>query len=313
MSRMYVCLFRLGKTKTMTRHAQDFLSMSICCLGLLFASACQSASMQDVDIVGLKLGMSVDEVRTALKSQNLGKYKEWTQNLAYQDETMAATGSTMRPVSNGSYINVIAAWRPSPPLVDYIGEGESFLVVFTPVPGNERAAWIRHAVGYTIAKAIRLVDLENGVAKKYGEFRRASQTVIQANPTWLLGPQGLTYTDNSFNACNVPAFQTYRDLGTLEYDEFDNQHFANFILALRPDFFKSNAHCGSVILKEASYVQNYQAPVDARIVTRYTVTAFSPTVALEGGVAASKLSRAAEDAANKAHADQAKQQAAPKL
>ena len=57
-----------------------------------------------VDISGVRLGMSADEVRTVLRSKNLRDHNEWSENLSYRDET----GKT-QPVPNGSFVNVMAA------------------------------------------------------------------------------------------------------------------------------------------------------------------------------------------------------------
>jgi len=49
-------------------------------------------------------------------------------------------------------VNVIAAWTPSAsgaPGEDFESDGQSFEVMFTPVPGEERAMAIVHTQGFS--------------------------------------------------------------------------------------------------------------------------------------------------------------------
>src|ERR1700677_4413003 len=89
-----------------------------------------------VDISGVKLGMSPDEVKAVLKSKTLRERNEWSENLSYRD---SETGK-MQPVANGRFVNVIAASSSAASAAagNYETDGESFEVMFTPVPGHER-------------------------------------------------------------------------------------------------------------------------------------------------------------------------------
>ena len=123
--------------------------------------ALPDASPAKVDVAGVKLGMSPDEVRAILKSKKLLDYYESTEALGHFDPIRGA----QQPIANGRYVNVIATWAPpsSSSVGDARGEeGESYEVMFTPVPGKERAMAIVHSVGYSPANAVRETALENG-------------------------------------------------------------------------------------------------------------------------------------------------------
>ena len=99
-----------------------------------------SLAPEQIDIGGIKLGMSADEVRSVLRSKKLLNYNESAETLSFLD---AAKGA-MQPVPNGRFVNSIAAWTPPPASADgdsYQVDGESYQVMFTPVPGT--------AVSYT--------------------------------------------------------------------------------------------------------------------------------------------------------------------
>jgi len=134
-----------------------------------------------IDVAGVKLGMSPDEVRAVLKSKKLLDYDESAETLSYLDSGKGV----MQPVANGRFVNVIVAWTPPPAssAVDsFQVDGESYEVMFTPVPGKERAMAIVHSVGYSPANAIHETALESGLVNKYGGLE-----VPMTCPNHLLG------------------------------------------------------------------------------------------------------------------------------
>ena len=104
-------------------------------------------SPNQIDIGGVKLGMSPDEVRAVLKSKKLLDYTESAETLSYLDSAKGA----VQALPNGRFVNVIAAWTPpSAPAADsYRVDGESYEVLFTPVPGREQVMGVIHSVGYS--------------------------------------------------------------------------------------------------------------------------------------------------------------------
>jgi hypothetical protein len=70
--------------------------------------------------------------------------------------------------------------------------------------------------------------------------------------------------------------------------------------------------CGSAILTEDHFTENAGALAEDRLVTRYTVTAYSPVLAYEGARAARQLIQASGREASKSEA-KARSEPAPDL
>jgi hypothetical protein len=131
-----------------------------------------------IDVAGVKLGMSLDEVRAVLKSKRLREYNESTETLGYLD----SAGGAMQSLANGRFVSVVAAWTAPAAGETLAADEESYEVMFTPLPGKERAMAIVHSVGYSPANAVRETALEEGLAKKYGGFTAPNN--LPESPTW---------------------------------------------------------------------------------------------------------------------------------
>ena len=248
-----------------------------------------------IDIGGVKLGMSPDEVRAVLKSKKLLDYTESAETLSFLDPAKGVT----QAVPNGRFVNLIAAWTPPPAgsADAYRVDGESYEVMFTPVPGREQAMGIVHSVGYSPANAIHEAALENGLAKKYGGFAESDD--LPASPTWRIQSSGNVLVGDP---CNRRA--TLGGLGALTAA---NPARENLALKWTPEDFKSQIdHCGLAIVTEDHFTENGGALRADRLVTRYTVTAYSPSIGLEGARGAEQLIRAAGGPARKSDASRAK-------
>lgn len=243
--------------------------------------------------------MSLDEVRELLKAKNLREYKELSETLSYLDPASGA----MQSIADGRFVSVVAAWTPSAAANSFEGVGESYQVMFTPVPGKERAMAIVHSVGYSSANAVREVALDNGLVAKYGGFADSSN--LPDSPTWRFQSGGNVQVGDSCNRRGL-----FGGLGGL------NAGTARENLALKtvPDEFRfQTEHCGIAIVTEDHFIANGGALPEDRLVTRFTVSAYSPPIALEGGAAAARLIRAAGGVLNKAGDSRPKNQAAPNL
>ncbi len=215
------------------------------------------------DVAGVKLGMSADEVRAVLRSKKLLNYFESMDALGAADSSAGA----VRPGTGGRYLNVIAAWTPSAPAAAPAGDWESYKVMFTPVPGKERAMAIVHTTGYALDHGIREIDLQAGLVRKYGG------TLLSGDSCNRREPFGGT-TDWLDPASRVP----------------------NLALKTAPDEFRNEMeHCGTALVTEDHSTLNDTVPGPERIVTRFTVSAFSPAVAFEGATAAAQLMQTAGD------------------
>jgi hypothetical protein len=259
-----------------------------------------SVSPDKIDVAGVKLGMSLDEVRAALKSKKLRQYNESTETLGYLDPAKGA----MQSIANGRFVSVIAAWTPPAAGDSFAVDGESYEVMFTPTPGKERVMAIVHSVGYSPANAVHETSLENGLVKKYGGYT-GSNNLPQA-PTWRFQGDGSVLVGDS---CNRREF--FGGLGGLSVASTARENIA---LKRTPDEFRSQIdHCGVAIVTEDHFTANGGALREDRLVTRFTVTAYSPSIAFDGAKSAAQLIQSARGALNKADAARAKDQAAPNL
>jgi hypothetical protein len=254
-----------------------------------------------IDISGVKLGMSPDEVRAVLKSKNLRDHNEWSENLSYRD---AVTGKT-QPVANGRFVSVIAASSGAAAAADanYETEGESFEVMFTPVPGHERAIAVVHTIGYSSANAIHETALEKGLIEKYGGFTAAGG--LPQSATWLYQSSGTVTIGDSCGRRSMLG-----GLGPLRVSSARE----NISLKRSADELQFEVqHCGMAMVTEDHYTTNGGALREERMVTRYTVTAYSPALATEGAARAEEILRVAGHAGCPTGAVPAKDSHAPDL
>jgi hypothetical protein len=265
------------------------------------AAAISPFSSGIIDISGVKLGMSPAEVRAVLKSKNLHDHSERSENLSYRD---GETGKT-QPVANGRFVSVIAAssTAASSAAGNLEIDGESFEVMFTPVPGHERAMAIVHTVGYSSANAIHETALESGLIEKYGGFTPSGGLPQAA--TWVYQSGGTVTAGDSCGRRSVLG-----GLGSLHAASARE----NLSLKRSADELQFEVqHCGIAIVTEDHYTVNGGALREERMVTRYTVTAYSPVLAAQGAAQANEILRAAGHAQAPARAVPAKDSHAPDL
>ncbi len=260
-------------------------------------------SVDKIDIAGVKLGMSPDEVRTVLKSKKLLEFKEWTENLSYLD---SAKGGSL-PIPNGRFVNVMAAWTPaagSGAAEAPDAAGESFEVMFTPVPGKERAMAIVRTVSYSATNAVRETALEGGLAKKYGGYAGAND--IPESPTWRYQRDGSVRLGDGCNRRSI--------LGGVGSVNVSNTPRENIALKKSADELRYQLdNCGSAIVTEDHFTANSGAIHEDRIVTRFTVTAYSPAAASDGAKTAAQIIQSAARDAHGATVPRSKDDRPPDL
>lgn len=267
------------------------------------APALNGVSPDKIDVAGVKLGMSPDQVRAVLKSKRLLDYYESAKPLSNLDSTKGPT----QPIAGGRFVNVIAAWTPpqSSPVGDTSGEdGESYEVMFTPVPGKERAMAIVHSAAYSPANAVRETAFEHALVTKYGGFSATND--LPESPTWRIQSGGNVLVGDPCNRRGV--------FGGLRELNLGNVTRQNLALKTTPDEFRFQIErCGVAVVTEDHFTTNRDAPHSDRIIARFTVTAYSPSIGFEGATAAAQLNQTAGDAVNKANASRTKDQATPNL
>lgn len=241
-----------------------------------------SAASQ-IDVSGVKLGMTVAEVRAVLKAKHLPQYREWKMRLGYFNQIQG----TMEPVPNGQFITAIAAWNPGPPAVANVFnvDAEAYFVELTPVPGHEMAMRITHTVGYSPSDAVLVTTLEDALAQKYGDFTRSTEHGIGASPTWVFR-SGAPVSHNTNAPCGVNA-------GGMGVNYAATEATSNLALeaTIAPLELRE---CGYAEVGEMSFVPNGTSPLADRLVTRFTVVAYSPAIVVAGHVAAATLIAAAK-------------------
>lgn len=239
-----------------------------------------------IDVAGIKLGMSPADVRAVLKSKSLRHYKEWTEGLSAPGARGVA-----QPIPNGRFVNVIAAWTPpqaAAPDDDFQGAGESFEAMFTPVPGAERVMAIIHSEGFSQADAIHETVLDQGLLKKYGGYIAAGD--LPESVTWRFQSDGSVQVGD---ACGRRG--TFGGLGGLSVANTPRENIA---LRKTPEELRAQLErCGDATVTADHFTPNGGALASDRLVTRFTVTAFSPALALDGAQKASQLIEAAGRAA----------------
>ncbi len=230
------------------------------------ANAASAASSDAVDVAGVKLGMSPDEVRGVLRAKRLPEYHE----------SMAT-----QPVADGRFVNVIATWM--------LGEdGESYEVMFTPVPGQERAMAIVHSVAYSSANAIRETALRSALVQKYGGFGTPND--VPESPTWRFVGGGKVQVGDPCKRRGI--FGALRELNVADAPR------KNVALATTLEEFRFQIdQCGTAIVTEdhvAAAAAGGGAAHGERMVTRFTVTAYSPSIAFDGAASAAQRIQAAD-------------------
>jgi hypothetical protein len=235
-----------------------------------------------IDVAGVKLGMSPDAVRAVLKSKNLHNYKEWTETLS----SLSAAGVS-QPIPNGRFVNVIATWTPTAAAAggeDFEGAGESFEVMFTPVPGGERAMAIVHTEGFSRQDAIHETALDEGLVKKYGGY--VSAGALPESVTWRFQSDGSVQVGD---ACGRRG--AFGGLGGLSVANAPRENLA--LRRTQPELQSQVERCGDATVTADHFTPNGGALPADRLVTRFTVTAFSPALGLEGARKAAQLVQAA--------------------
>jgi hypothetical protein len=139
---------------------------------------------------------------------------------------------------------------------------------------------IVHSVGHSPVNAPREAELESGLLKKYGAVPGSNG--LPQSPTWRFQAGG---TVQGGDACNRRGlFGGLKNLGVAKTAQ------ENLALKKTQEEMRFQVeHCGIAIVTEDHFTANGGALPEDRLVTRYTVTAYSPALALEGAKSAAQL------------------------
>jgi hypothetical protein len=156
--------------------------------------------------------------------------------------------------------------------------------MFTPVPGGERAMAIVHTEGFSRHDAIHETALDEGLVKKYGGYVAAG--ALPESVTWRYQSDGSVQVGD---ACGRRG--EFGGLGALSVANAPRENLA---LRRTPQELQSQVErCGDATVTADHFTPNGGALPADRLVTRFTVTAFSPALGLAGARKAADLVRAA--------------------
>lgn len=143
---------------------------------------------------------------------------------------------------------------------------------------------IVHTTGYSPESGVRETDLESGLLKKYGGFGGLDE--MPASPTWRVQSGGEVLVGDPCNRRELfGGLAVVRDL---------TARTSNLALKTTPDEFRYQLErCGTAIVTADHSTANDSAPRPERIVTRFTVSAYSPAIAFEGATTAAQLMQTA--------------------
>jgi hypothetical protein len=226
------------------------------------AQPAAATSAERIDVAGIKLGMSPDEVRAALKAKKLMNYFESADVLGRSD---------------ARYVNTISAWTASAaPGGAADRQGESYEVMFTPVPGKERAMAIVHSMAYSSANPLPEAAFDEALVKKYGGFKAAE--AVPESPTWRVQSDGSVLVGDSCSRRGI--------VGGLSELNPGGAVRPNLALKTALDEFQFQIQqCGVAITTEDHVALKGDGP---RQITRITITAYSPVLGLAGATAAAQ-------------------------
>jgi hypothetical protein len=248
-------------------------------------AALRGVAPDQIDVAGVRLGMSVDDVRAVLKAKALRDYYESHSSLIEPDSASGRGAA----VSGGRFVNLVAAWTPTSAAgAPGEGGGEFYEIMFTPVPGRERAMAIVHSAAYRPAQAVRELAFEKALIKKYGGA--AGPAELPESPTWRAQTDGAVQLGDACNRRGV--IGGLADLPENDAPRVDAAK-SNLALGTALDELRFQVeHCGAAIVTEDHENSNRGAPVEERLVSRFTVTAYSPAMGLEAAAAAGRFIKA---------------------
>jgi hypothetical protein len=263
-----------------------------------------SSAMRDVDIVGLKIGMTVAEARAALKARKLSGHDEKTGQLTY------VLNGQLQSVPSGAFFSnaLIYSYSTNPlPVTEIIW------VSFTPEPGKERVAFINREVRFSQKEKTVLSEEEfiKSLIKKYGApaVRREFSNGLLALAWGASEPRNsdISYCVEDSSRYAVPVLIPGPVTTKVEITH-------NWALNQEPEFSsRRTRECGHTYLYVGLMFVDPSARPGQRLLSSYTARLMSPALALSSYQTVAKLTEAARVAEEQRQLKRAKSEKAPDL
>jgi hypothetical protein len=176
--------------------------------------------------------------------------------------------------------------------------GEFYEVLFTPVPGKERAMVITHSVGYPPDGGLRESTLASALVHKYGGFGGPGD--FPNSPTWRIQSSGEVQVGDPCDRRGAAGLPRGGAAGLPRALPFEDGVPSNPALTTAPEEFRYQIdHCGVAIVTEDHVARDLGAAREERVVTQFTITAYAPAIADQGAAAARQLIQGASALAPK--------------
>jgi hypothetical protein len=260
------------------------------------------------DIVGLKLGMKVEDARAVINARKLKNYQELIGVSAYQ----SSTDSQVVKIAGTLTVNHIIANSHSlagsdPTSVDPVNPVERLAVSFSPVPHDDRVVIITRTTTYPARHEISQAELRSALVKKYGTpysevvstetlllfvFPPVNKNKVKPNCMGVDSPViGLDPSPTAQSAAENAVLGFYRT------DSSPSIHLTQLV-----------SQCGDVVLQVLMKPVDSALSASSRMVQEYKASLFSPQMLQDSHDQFAKSVRDAMPAE-----DRSKQQKGPEL
>lgn len=294
---------RSGDCAGEVRKARERFLLSIAVA--LVVSLPTFGAVADVDVAGVKLGMSPEEVRAVLAARKLTGSKEFKHTIAYPDPVTHQYQS----IQGTEYLYAIVGWIGSFAPTD---NWQTIDVVFSPQPGHERVVEVSRVVNYSSGDAVALQTLRTQLVGKYG---RPWYDNPLGNIRWVYPPgAGGSVVPNT---CHVLSWDfsavipsTY---GTPDHPQLNIPQPGGTVFKFAPQLWSREAQCERAQASAFYRSLNGNAPEADRVITQFTVSVLDTDLARDAAAEVAGRIRDAISGVNRGALDKARRQSAPDL
>ncbi len=266
------------------------------------AIATSTTDEQQPDILGIKIGMSVAEVRPLLRARHLDQYAERKSQIAYTDSRLAQQSIP------GEFVSLMSTYaQTASPVVEQI------VVSMSPIPGAEQVARVSRYINVRSKESyFSLARLKESLISKNGQPSAYRPQSGQDEVIWRYNAPPTRLNDNDlFAECIVEsegdAQNIFRQWATESVAPYNYVLRVGGLYAQRPGFWqKLNNDCGGIYLLSDIIIVNQAVPADQQLVRGYTLTLSGNALAMEAKKRVDATIAADKQARDKANLERAK-------